>query len=117
MNQKQQNHFKTLLESELATLVEELRAIAKQDQNGDWVATPDAHTDVEDEADSAGHVEDFESKIARLDSLEKRYGQVTSALERIANGTYGICVKSGKPIEEDRLEANPAAETCKEMMG
>jgi RNA polymerase-binding transcription factor DksA len=32
------------------------------------------------------------------------------------NGTYGVCEKSGKPIELDRLMANPAARTCKEMM-
>ena len=33
--------------------------------------------------------------------------QVDAALERIENGTYGVCVVTGKPIPEERLEALP----------
>lgn len=111
------NHFKEKLLTEKALLESELEQIATKDSHGDWTATPRAHTDVEgDEADQADFIEDIDSKTARMDSLEMRYNQILSALERIEQGTYGICLKSGKPIEEDRLEANPAAETCKAMM-
>ena len=34
------------------------------------------------------------------------------ALERIENGTYGICRECGKPISEARLEAVPHASMC-----
>ena len=34
----------------------------------------------------------------------------------IAAGTYGTCEVSGEQIEEDRLEADPAARTCKAHM-
>jgi DnaK suppressor protein len=31
-------------------------------------------------------------------------------LQRVKDGTYGLSVKSGKPIPDERLEADPAAE-------
>lgn len=117
MKKERLNYFKEKLLAEKVILEDELQAIGTKDAHGDWSATPTAHTDVDgDEADQAEFVQDFESKIARLGSLEKRYNQVVNALERVELGTYGVCVKSGNLIEEDRLEANPAAETCKAMM-
>ena len=35
--------------------------------------------------------------------------QIDAALDRIADGTYGICVVSGKPIPKERLQAIPWA--------
>jgi RNA polymerase-binding protein DksA len=37
---------------------------------------------------------------------------IDGALERIDDGTYGICVTCGRPISEDRLEAIPWATQC-----
>ena len=118
MKKERLNYFKDKLVAEEAVLREELKAIGRQDSSGDWSAVPQSQDGgaESDEADQADFVEDFESKIARLGSLETRYNEIKRALERIEQGTYGICLKSGKLIEEDRLEANPAAETCKAMM-
>ncbi len=117
MKKERLNYFKEKLTTEKALLEDELQSIGKKEANGDWTAVPEAHTDVEgDEGDQAEFIQDFDSKIARLGSLEVKYHQVLNALERIESGTYGICLKSGNSIEEDRLEANPAAETCKAMM-
>lgn len=117
MKKERMNHFKEKLLAEKTLLEGELQGLATQGKNGDWSALPVPHTDVEgDVADQADFMEDFDSKTARLSSLETRYNQVLAALERIESGTYGVCVKSGALIEEDRLEANPAAETCKAMM-
>ena len=38
---------------------------------------------------------------------EKYIGYIDQALDRIRNKTYGICIKSGKPIPKKRLEAVP----------
>ena len=38
---------------------------------------------------------------------EKYLKQIDSALERIQNGTYGICRVTGKEISKERLEAVP----------
>lgn len=35
--------------------------------------------------------------------------EIDDAIERMENGTYGICVTSGLPIPEERLEAIPWA--------
>ncbi len=38
--------------------------------------------------------------------------EVQDALQRITDGTYGICVVCGEPIPEKRLEAIPWAARC-----
>jgi RNA polymerase-binding transcription factor DksA len=39
----------------------------------------------------------------------RRLRLIESALARVENGKYGICLKSGKPIPRERLEAIPYA--------
>jgi DnaK suppressor protein len=43
-------------------------------------------------------------------SLRDRLAVLGRALRRLDEGTYGRSVRSGLPIPEDRLEADPAAE-------
>jgi DnaK suppressor protein len=43
-------------------------------------------------------------------SLTARIGAIDRALERIDAGSYGLSVRSGKPIPDARLRADPAAE-------
>src|ERR1700693_3037997 len=38
--------------------------------------------------------------------------QVNNALQRMEDGTYGLCQECGQPIEPKRLEALPWAERC-----
>lgn len=45
-----------------------------------------------------------------LDRIEA----IDAALERIEKGTFGVCVKTGKPIPLERLEAIPYADTTVE---
>ena len=37
---------------------------------------------------------------------------IERALTRLSSGTYGICISCGADIGLDRLEDNPAIETC-----
>ena len=50
-------------------------------------------------------------------SLEERLAAVTRAEQRLSAGTYGVSVRSGQPIPDDRLEADPAAELTVEEAG
>lgn len=43
-------------------------------------------------------------------SLKDRLAALDRAEERLAAGTYGLSVRSGQPIPDERLEADPAAE-------
>ena len=42
--------------------------------------------------------------------LQERLAAVERAERRLDDGSYGFSVRSGKPISDDRLEADPAAE-------
>ncbi len=42
--------------------------------------------------------------------LKRRLEDVEKAEERLASGTFGLSVRSGEPIPDARLEANPCAE-------
>ncbi len=61
---------------------------------------------------------DFESEGLYQDELDAglaadlkaRLEAVERAEERLAAGTYGLSVRSGEPIPDARLEANPTAE-------
>jgi DnaK suppressor protein len=47
---------------------------------------------------------------AVADSMRERLAAIDRALRRLDDGTYGRSVRSGLPIPDDRLEADPAAE-------
>jgi DnaK suppressor protein len=44
------------------------------------------------------------------DELGERLEAIDRAEARLAAGTYGVSTRSGEPIPDDRLEADPAAE-------
>ena len=69
-----------------------------------------------DDNDAADRFEDFEERTSMLNTLQARLTDIKDALAKIENGTYGKCEVCGKPIEKDRLLANPAARTNKEHM-
>lgn len=48
------------------------------------------------------------------DTLRERLGAVERALRRLDDGTYGRSVRSGLPIPDERLDADPAAELTME---
>jgi DnaK suppressor protein len=70
----------------------------------------------EDE-EAAGDVSDAAQPLtaegmddAIADSLRERVAALDRALKRLDDGTYGRSVRSGQPIPDERLEADPAAE-------
>lgn len=111
--------YKTRLEEEKALLEKEMSGIGQINPSNpkDWEATPenDGELDIDDN-DKADNHEESAERAGILADLETRYRNVVSALDRIEKGVYGICEVSGGQIEEDRLDANPAATTCKKHM-
>ncbi len=110
--------LKKLLEDEKALLENELAKISeKNPQNpADWDAVPENKTEEADLNVAADIHEEVEERHGISDALEMRLANVNAALARIEEGKYGICEVCGERIEEDRLEADPAAPTCKEHL-
>ncbi len=104
--------FTKKLTEEKNQLEQELSTIAKKDPSSakGWEATPgEMQIDAADENELADKLEELEGNIGIADQLETQLKDVKDALERINNGTYGICEVCSKTIEKERLEANPAA--------
>ncbi len=112
-------HFEELLVAEMATLEKELKSIGQRNPSNpaDWEAKPDKmDTLASDSNDVADSIESYEQNTGILKQLEIRFNEVRSALERIKTGKYGLCEVDGAPIEQERLEANPAATSCVKHM-
>ncbi len=109
---------KKKLEEEKGMLENELSGLGRVDEKtGEWEATPEVQTAPEaDENDLSDRSEDYEERTSLMTALEARLLDINNALDAIESGTYGVCTICGNKIEEDRLEANPAALTCKACM-
>lgn len=103
----------------MQTVEGELNSVAVLNAEGEWepkevdmdTLPPQADTN-----EAGDHIEEFEANAGIDAVLEARWHDIKDALGKIETGTYGTCEVCGKEIEEDRLEANPAARTCKEHM-
>lgn len=113
----QTEHFKQKLEEELKKVEAELATVGIQNPKNpaDWEAKETAMDTLSATADpneAADKMEEYAENRAINDTLEVRYNDIKRALEKITKGEYGVCEVGGEPIEEERLEADPAARTC-----
>jgi DnaK suppressor protein len=100
---------RTLLRAErdeVATLLRDTEEAARVDDQ-----VPDSPADYGDEGLPLTQEANDEAIAAQL---RDRLGAIDRALARLEAGTYGRSVLSGKPIPDQRLEADPAAEVTVE---
>jgi RNA polymerase-binding transcription factor DksA len=119
MNREQINKYKERIEKELHKVEAELKTIGRKnpDNPADWEPLPEKmDTLPADDNEVADSIEAYEENTAVLKQLEIRFNELKNALKRIADGKYGICEVGGEVIESERLDANPAAMTCKKHM-
>jgi RNA polymerase-binding protein DksA len=62
--------------------------------------------------DTATVTYDRELDYTLEENAEHLLADIDAALQRIEEGTYGICTNCGKQISEERLEARPWATLC-----
>lgn len=118
MNNDKVGHFKKRLADELLKVEAELHDLGWQNPaTGDWEATGGDvdHTATEND-ELADRQEEYGENRAEIDEIEIHWRNIKRALGKVEEGTYGICEISGDDIEEDRLEVNPSARTCKAHM-
>lgn len=63
-------------------------------------------------ADLGSEVFERSKDAAVRDSLRLRLSEIDEALERLQDGTYGICERCAKPIEPERLSIIPETKLC-----
>ncbi|MGC1420673.1 MAG: hypothetical protein WA786_11225 [Acidimicrobiales bacterium] len=63
-----------------------------------------------DMSDSAEPLVAEQEEAAIIAGLRERLAAIERAQQRLLDGTYGRSVRSGEPIPDERLEADPAAE-------
>jgi DnaK suppressor protein len=98
-------HARKLLEAERAEVEAMLREIGSsggQDR--------EAEQETGDSSDTADALESEGVDNAVESSLHERLAAVERAEQRLADGTFGLSVRSGEPIPDERLEVAPTAE-------
>ena len=106
-------HFRKLLEEERARIEHEIQDLhsmdssaSQEDEQGE-LSSYDEHT-----GDTGTETFERERDVALGENAEAILRQVETALQKIDDGTYGICERCGKPIGKARLEALPYAALC-----
>ena len=64
------------------------------------------------QAAAASQVFEQQRDLALRDHNDRHLLDVEAAISRIDNGTYGDCVRCGRPIAPERLDALPWAAHC-----
>jgi RNA polymerase-binding transcription factor DksA len=105
--------LKSKLEEQKKSLKKELESFASEDKNikGNWDAKYPNREDG-DKEEEADEVQEYDNALSLEHSLELKLRDVNSALEKIAQVTYGVCEVCGKELGEERLLACPEAKTC-----
>jgi DnaK suppressor protein len=96
------NAAKARLEAQLAELEDRLSRLDR-----DLSEPPDP-----DSSERAVQMEDDEALEGQAQVVANEIASVRRALERIADGSYGVCTNCSEDIAEGRLEARPEAALC-----
>jgi DnaK suppressor protein len=95
---------RALLDQERRRLEQLGRAVARDHDDAVAGSSP------EDQVDGAGRRVAEETSEALSERLRDRWGALERAEARLAAGTFGASILSGRPIPDERLEAFPLAE-------
>ena len=105
MDQEKLLYFKGLLEGMLHDFVEEAGKACsdmRHENDGDF-PDPTDRASLESDRNFLLRIKDRERKLIQ---------KVKEAMDRIDDGTFGICESCGRPISEKRLMARPVTTLC-----
>ncbi len=111
-------HFRTLLQSERDRLDGELEGLRNRTMDVEGSLPDEGESGDEDTADLASAMMDKEIDLSVEDEIMDLLSSIDHALEKMEDGTYGICDISGEAIPRSRLELIPWASltvTCQAM--
>jgi RNA polymerase-binding protein DksA len=93
------------LENQLTTIEESSFAAPQSDLSGEVSFD-------EENADAGTFTFERERDLSIENNVRDLMQKIDAALKRLDDGTFGICVRCGKPIEKARLKALPYVELC-----
>lgn len=106
LTKEELKHFQQILLEKRAEVLRDLeimRASLQDENNSENInSSYSMHM-----ADHGTETLDREQRFMFIARDERYLSYIDKALERIKNGVYGICAKSGLPIPKERLEAVP----------
>ncbi len=105
LDQKTLSRFKKILLKEREQIVGEVKQTYESSQEV-------GQNGIQDIGDEAANIYNKQILLSLNESERKRLQEVDEALDRIANGTYGICEECGCSISLKRLEVRPVAKYC-----
>ncbi|QDU71193.1 TraR/DksA family transcriptional regulator [Mucisphaera calidilacus] len=105
LNKKDLQQFRMLLLERRAEIIGSVTGMesARADR-GDETSNMPLHM-----ADVGSENFEQEFTLGLMESEQRLLAEINQALQRIADGYYGVCMESGKPINRERLEAKPWA--------
>ncbi len=104
MEPERLEYFRELLHSRLRTLLGEAeKTVSGMTDNIDAFPDPTDRATLETDRNFTLRIRDRERKLI---------SKIKSALERIEDGSYGLCEACGEPIAEKRLLARPVTTLC-----
>ncbi len=104
MDKEKLEYFKNLLQKQLSDLLVEAGVTVKtMSDKGELFPDPVDRASLESDRNFLLRIRDRERKLI---------GKIEKALERVENGTFGICERCGEDISEERLKARPVTTFC-----
>ena len=104
LKKKQLKSFEKLLNETLENLLDEASKTVSGMSN--------FHENMPDPSDRASLESDRSFTLRIRDRERKLIGKIKDALERIEDGTYGICESCQEEISQKRLKARPVTTLC-----
>jgi len=105
LNEKKKIYFTNLLNRQLNELL-------KKEKDTPVTSVVGVSGQAPDFTDQATFESDMDLNIHMKERENKLIFKIKEALERIENGTYGICDICGEAISETRLKARPVTTVC-----
>jgi DnaK suppressor protein len=97
--------FKKILLKEREQIVGEVKQIVESSKEM-------GQDGIQDIGDEAANIYNKQILLSLNENERTRLQEVDESLDRIGNGTYGICEECGEPIGLKRLEVRPVAKYC-----
>ena len=112
MDKKSLKYFKNLLLEKRRQILQDIGYIREVSENGSAEKFGEDTTYSTHMADHGTDEQEREKTFYHASRENKFLRYIEEALERIDNGTYGICQSCQKNIPKERLEAVPHTSLC-----